>query len=272
MTIVGDVATIPAGYEHIAVAVAGSAFFEAAVRGSDLLATASEAELHLVHVNPGRNAVERHMRVLLAGRVGAIVPAHRLEWLEGDMLDPAAAINAYLSSMRLGVGSVACHGYRGADLLVGSVTEDLLLAGRPVLLHGPSSSPARPRRVAVCVDGSEWSASIVPEAARWAAALDLPLRFVQGVDGDPAAGRPLDANRVDELALQWRSTGLDTGWELVHDGRNGRRLAAWLNEVPGTLTVAATRGRSGLARGGLGGVANQLVRHTKGPMVLQRFT
>jgi nucleotide-binding universal stress UspA family protein len=268
MTIDGDLLTIPAAYDHITVAVAGSSFIETAIRGSDLLARASGAQLHLVHVNSGRNAIERRMRTFVAERVATVAPDVQVGWLHGDMLDPAEADDHYLASLPNGVGSVACHGYRGLDLVVGSVTEDLLAAGRPLVLFGPDAAPVRARRVAVCVDGTDWSAAVVPEAARWAAALDVPLWFVQAVPPRPQE-RALDTNTVHQLAATWHGTGIDVEWDVVHDPRVGRGLLDWLNEVPGTLTVAATHGRSGLARAGLGGIANQLIRHTKGPMAVQ---
>jgi len=43
------------------------------------------------------------------------------------------------------VGAVACHGYRGIDLLLGSVTEDLLAKGRPVAVRCTTVKASVPR-------------------------------------------------------------------------------------------------------------------------------
>jgi nucleotide-binding universal stress UspA family protein len=262
---------VPPPYEHLVGTVVGSSFYEIVAAGSRLLASATGATLHLVHVGRAGESPERIMRTLLEQRLSSLVPGCPPEWLDGDAAHPAAAIDRYLASLGQGIASVASHGYRGLDLLAGSVTEDLLAGGRPLLVFGLAALPTRPQRVAVCLDGSPWAEQLLPEAARWAHALGVPLWLVQGVRAGTRDDRePMTVTaHLRQLAERWRSTGGAVEWEVVHDPRVGRGLEDWLNDEPATLTVAATHGRSGLKRAMLGGVANRLIRHACGPLVLQ---
>jgi nucleotide-binding universal stress UspA family protein len=264
-------ATVPGPYRHIVATVVVSSLYEIVAQGSAMLAAATAAELHLVHVGRGSRPVERSTREQLARRLEVLVPGTALEVLEGDAAHPAAVLDRYVGALDRGVASVACHGYRGLDLILGSVTEDLLDRGRAVVTFGPAAEPERPRRVAVCLDGSPWAERLMPEAVRWAGALDVPLWLVQAVGPEGSQHQPdlVDTSYLRGVAERWRPAGLDLEWDVVHDPHAGRGLADWLNDDPTTLTVAATHGRSGLERATLGGISNQLLRHLSGPMVLR---
>jgi K+-sensing histidine kinase KdpD len=263
--------TVPAAYEHIVGTVVGTSFYETVAEGCRELAVATGARLHLVHVGAATHRAERNMRLHLERRLATLVPGCQPEWLDGIAVDPAPTIDRYLTALPRSIGSVASHGCRGPELLLGSVTEDLLGGGRPLVVFGLAALPARPRRVAVCLDGSVWAERLLPEAARWASALHVPLWLVQGAAPGPGrdGSRARETEHLEELADRWRLTGLDLAWDVVPDRHVGRGLGDWLNEEPTTLAVAATPGRSRLRRVASGGVANQLVRHTLGPMVLQ---
>jgi nucleotide-binding universal stress UspA family protein len=208
------------------------------------------------------------MRASLERRLSMLMPGCTPEWLAGDSVHAGPVIARYVESL----GGVSCHGYRGFDLRLGSVTEDLLARSRRLVVFGPAALPAKPPRVAVCLDGSPWAERAIPEAARWASGLHVPLWLVQGIGPRPCGDgqQQVETGYLHHVAERWRPTGLDLEWDVVHDLHVGRGLADWLNSEPATLTVAATHGRSGMKHGMLGGVAHHLVRHTRGPMVLQR--
>lgn len=263
---------VPPAYEHVVVSITASSFLEVAVRGAEMMAQASAAHLHLVHVNAGEKTAERNLRFEVEERVHALRPDYEPEWLDGDVRHPAATIGDHLSTLDSSIGCVACHGYRGRELLLGSVTENLLLGGRPLIVFGPEAVPSTVRRAAVCLDGSARAEALIPEAIRWAAALEVPLWFVQAIDPSPPVreGDILETSYVHHEVRRWTPTGLDLEWEVVHDVHPDRALLRWLHEVPGTLTVAATHGSSGRRRTLLGGMAHHLVRGCRGPLILQR--
>lgn len=263
---------VPPAYAHVVVAVTASTFLEVAVRGAELMSHGTAAELHLVHVNAGEKTGERNVRHELEERVHAMRPDYEPEWLEGDLRHPAESIHEYLSGLDSSIGCVATHGYRGLELLLGSVTENLLLSGRPLIVFGPEGIPTTIRRAAVCLDGSARAEALIPEAVRWAAALHVPLWFVQAIDPSPQVreGDILETGYVHHEVRRWLPSGLDLEWEVVHDVHPDRALLRWLHEEPGTLTVAATHGSSGRKHALLGGMAHRLVHGCRGPLILQR--
>ena len=80
----------------------------------------------------------------------------------------------------------------------------------------------------------------------------------------------VETGPVHALAEQLAGSGLDVEWETIHDRHPGKALVHFLNDKPGTLTVVATHGRTGLSRVLAGSVASEVVRHSAGPVVVQR--
>ncbi len=122
------------------------------------------------------------------------------------------------------------------------------------------------QRILVPVDGSAYSAEVVPRAVALAAHNATPLvllRIVGSASGQAAATR-----ETDQLAARASAQGV-----CIHDG--GDVADGILREaarVPDTLIVMTSHGRSGLLEAILGSVALRLVRAGRGPILVYRPT
>jgi nucleotide-binding universal stress UspA family protein len=131
----------------------------------------------------------------------------------------------------------------------------------------------------VCgLDGSSSAEGMLAEAAGWAHALRVPLWLVQAVEGAPALETSDGAELADSTEARYlqaqvdrlAAAGVEASPDVVHDRHPGAALVGWLNAQPGTMTVLATHGRTGLAAVELGGTAGAVVRNATGPVVLRR--
>ncbi|MFM9106396.1 MAG: universal stress protein [Chloroflexota bacterium] len=142
-------------------------------------------------------------------------------------------------------------------------------------------------RIVVALDGSETAESALPRARELATALSAPLHLVRVVDLGRleqygALGLALDASALD-LALEDERRAVRDylaatqarlaaeGLAVTTESREGlaaRELAA--AAAPGDLLVMASHGRTGLRRWFLGSVAEEVVRHAPGPVLLVR--
>jgi nucleotide-binding universal stress UspA family protein len=99
--------------------------------------------------------------------------------------------------------------------------------------------------------------------------VDADLAPVQVSVGWKEAQREREFKYLEREAEALRGRGLSVKTEL-RDGDVGTELLEI--EAESDLVVMATHGRGGLARAWLGSVADQLVRHATGPLLLMRPT
>jgi nucleotide-binding universal stress UspA family protein len=174
-------------------------------------------------------------------------------------------------------GTLVCmssHGRGGlARGVMGSVTEALLRSiDRPTLVVGPhAGEPSFEGRVVACVDGSPESERAIDPARQWAAALDLPLWFVQVAD----IARPVELGDGDlvesaHLASLGHRIADVQAWDLLHGKSPARALADLArSEVdPVALLVMTTHGRTGWNRLHLGSVTTATVHAARVPVLV----
>jgi nucleotide-binding universal stress UspA family protein len=191
--------------------------------------------------------------------------------------DPAAAIVEQVAAQRADLVVMATHGRSGlARAVMGSVALGVLRSGSaPVLLVRTGSQPPRELRTGqrprllLPLDGSGLAECVIPVAAELASQLDAELVLLQVVP-DEVAG-------AVEHARQYLETVADVvaGKYLVErprvQARTGRAedtIAAVAGSAD--LVVMATHGRSGLARGVYGSVAEEVLRRGGTPALLVR--
>ena len=261
----------------------GSPLAERALLTAGWLARHLEAELHVVAADITRSELwwyQRYLDELVEERPE--VTAHRSN-------DPDVARTVHDLAGQLGptVVCLATHGRaRGAGLL-GSTFSAIAAAGTsPLVAVGARARPFGPGdvpdRIVACVDGTETSTAILPEAAAWARRLGMSLTVVTvvepaprpwvphahrqrafGPQGDPdecvrsLVGRPeLAGLDVDGLVL-WDPIGPDVA------------LFEHLERRPATLLALTSHARTGVARVVLGSEAARIVHGSPLPVLVR---
>lgn len=202
---------------------------------------------------------------------------------EDEILSVADAQNVDLITMATHRESALARG------ILGSVTDRVIhLSSRPVLTIRPESvsesKPMKPAVILVPLDGSEASESTVSMAMEVAKILDSELVFVRVTNllvhsAMAHAGiyesSPVSYARASDLAEEYLQNFVDEAKKrsLVASmraptGNTVNTLISIADENENTLTVMATRGRSGLARLVVGSVTDKVVRTSGHPVLV----
>ena len=135
------------------------------------------------------------------------------------------------------------------------------------------------KRIAVCVDGSEMSETVVLHATMVAAALRAPLTILRVLEAESNAettpADPLDwgvrqrearAN-LERLVFLARHREVDVQSELIQ-GRPAERICCWTLQHGADLTVLASHGEHGRSEWTLSSTARKLVDAVPGSLLL----
>ena len=266
-------------YEHVVVPIDEHTLSHRAVAEGRFLADKLGAQLHLLHAEPHWDRRERRLPPRRRNRRRRSGRPRRSAARGVDDVPVSTIIDRYATEIGDAVVVMATHGRNAIGTKIfGSVTEQLVRdSSRAVVAIGPGapSTATVLDRVVVGYDGSDFAASIVSEAAGWAKALVVPLWIVEALDpsdSQRAGSDVLESGPVHLLAEHLAGSGIDVEWETIHDRHPGKALVHFLNDKPGTMTVIATHGRTGVSRMLAGSVASEVVRHAAGPVVIQRPT
>ena len=239
--------------ETLVVPLDGSKFAESAVPVATALASRSGGRVVLtttVMYEDGNTEAARHyLRGVAAATAG---PDPEIAVL--DERDPVATIR-HLVEQR--AGSMVCattHGRGGLRWAVlGSVAEELLRSSPdPVLLVGPRCAanwdPDK-GHVVVCHDGSDATRLVLDDACDFAAALGQEEVWVATVIHSldvEGAERPEPI--FDDVEGAVAARGLKAHAVLCRSSYPAGALADAANDLPASLLVMPTHGRTGLAR------------------------
>ena len=252
-------------YDGIVVGVDHNLYSWEAIPAATVLADAAGLPVRLFHALAGNSPVRPELREAadeaqlpldVAG--GARTTADRAQLL----LSHAVEQNL--------LPAVTTHGRRGVtESVLGSVAIEILRrAARPVLLFGPHhrEEPESPKRVLCSVDGSDFSETVVGEAARWAGQLAVPLWLIQVIE---SSGAPVaqEDSYLRNLASDMASIFGEIEWDVLHGKHAGSGVADYANEVAGTLLVMSTHARTGMDRFTRGSVTGEVLRHVRGPVL-----
>ncbi len=192
--------------------------------------------------------------------------------------------------------AMSTHGRSGiARWAFGSVTDKVIqTANDPLLIIRPSEGPAPGSEVAidnviVPLDGSELAEQILPHVTYLAKSLDLSVILLRVT---PSAGdyyrfmdypipeyddlpEQMDAEALNYLENQgkWlRQHGVSRVEERLSHGPPAIAVTDFAREMSNNLVAMTTHGRSGVGRWILGSVADRVIRHSGGPVLVIRAT
>ena len=261
----------PPPYPHVVVATDGSPLSETALVGGSMLAARTFADLHVFHASSDPGTEESV--VAQAARVLQGQPC-KLE-IRDLVASPSTMIADYAT--QLGGESIVAVGTHGRGAVgvsvLGSTAVDLLArTNQATLAYGPGAGhPLDIERVVVCVDGSQFSEASVPEGARWATALDVPLWVIQVVPAHLSSYvRTFESTYVRNLAKDLEGCGqVFSGTCCTRLPRRRSILDLYGNDAA-TMLVMATHGLIGLRRVLVGSISAEVVKGAWGPVVMIR--
>jgi nucleotide-binding universal stress UspA family protein len=190
--------------------------------------------------------------------------------------------------------TISTHGRSGVGRWVlGRVTDKVVRhATHPTLVvrsREGQVTPATPKleRIILPLDGSEMSSSAIPYAVDLAKALGVGITLVRSisplaygdafVDYNPSVYDDLTAeiqtdvsDYLAQKAGEIKCMGIS---DVTGQGIDGHPATAILDEVGDygdRIVVMATHGRAGIGRWVLGSVADRVMRHSPGPVLMVR--
>jgi nucleotide-binding universal stress UspA family protein len=190
---------------------------------------------------------------------------------------------------------MATHGRSGLNrFLLGSVAEKVLRGtANPLLLvrateEAKSVGEAVLKSIIVPLDGSELAESVLPMVAGLAKRLDLeielfrafhiPYNVYAGDEGyyagnydEMIAGVRDEASEyLDKKVAELKKLGVAKVTCVTKAGFAGDEIIAFGRNTSGGLIAMCSHGRSGVKRWVLGSVAETVVRHSSGPVLITR--
>jgi nucleotide-binding universal stress UspA family protein len=191
--------------------------------------------------------------------------------------------------------AMATHGMSGARRwLLGSVTSKVVqTAANPLLLIRPSdgaelSTPIRPSRIFVPLDGSGLAEKTLPHAVALAKRLNLEIHLMRVyslpadayvvADGVIAQGPEPYREELEKEAETYlagkvaeiRAAGVERVVAIVAQGNAADEISDLARKTPNSLIAMSTHGRSGIGRWMLGSVAEKVIQIAPVPVLLVR--
>ena len=191
--------------------------------------------------------------------------------------------------------TMATHGRSGLNrFLLGSIAEKVLRGTANALLlvrateEAKSAGEAALKSIIVPLDGSELAESVLPMVAGLAKTLDLevelfrayhiPYNALAGDDGFYvgnyealiAGVREEASEYLDKKVTEVKKLGVAKVSCVTKEGSAGDEIIALERKTPGGLIAMCSHGRSGVKRWVLGSVAEIVVRHSGGPVLITR--
>ena len=211
--------------------------------------------------------------------------------------DAAAEIIAAAADHRSDIIVMTTHGKDGRGYWTfGSVAQRVIrhapvsvLTVRPDMERPPHEQTVL-RRIVLPLDGSDLAAQAIPVARGLANRLGVPVdvirvcddRRTQSASFSDFAGVPAEYREekvaesrqdtrdyTEEIARQFADVGAEASAHSLY-GDPATELDRYLTDKPDALVVMTTHGRRGATRWLLGSVAEKLVSHVRGPVLLLR--
>ena len=190
--------------------------------------------------------------------------------------------------------AMASHGRSGLSRwLLGSVANQVLeTTTNPLLIvrsaeDGSRSKPSKLAHVVVPLDGSELAEEVLPYVGRLSRALGLGVNLVRATPTRESyyryADHPLEnwdnmitevdgqaAEYLHQIGRKLLSQGVTSVEERLLHGSPAEAIINLAQEIPDSMVMMTTHGRTGMGRWVLGSVADRVVRHSGDPVLLVR--
>jgi len=187
--------------------------------------------------------------------------------------------------------TMATHGRSGLNrFLLGSNAEKVLRGTTNALLlvrateEAKSAGEAALKSIMVPLDGSELAESVLPMVAGLAKTLDLEIELFRayhvpynvyageedGFYAEDFEGLIEASAYLDKKVTELKKLGVAKVSCVTKEGSAGDQIIALEHETPGGLIAMCSHGRSGVKRWVLGSVAEIVVRHASGPVLITR--
>jgi nucleotide-binding universal stress UspA family protein len=287
----------PEGLQTVILPVDGSTESLAALPTARAAARRFQARLIIlfvassIDVEDVRERIEAELGELAVGETAEVV-----EVVVGD--DPARSIVDHAHSLPR---SIVCMSTRGRGRVVGSfvgsVTRSVVgLSAAPILVVGPQADrpgwldgrtqrrpatwpePLSTGDVVACVDGSVDSEAALPYAARWAAALAVPLTILTVAEDSITNLSGHRSNRfgpsspeqyVEDLARRHRSAASHVVGQVQYDPISVQSgVRSFGGSHPVGLVVLAAHARTGRERLRFGATAAEIVAASTAPALV----
>lgn len=287
-------------YKRILVPLDGSQTSESILPLASGIAKATGSELHLLYVHATHGSAKAEP--LTAS--GLLLPAYRYLGLIANGLkakgvdvdatvtsgEPPVAIQEQAQQRSCGLIAMSTHGRTGLGRWVlGSTTDKVVqIATMPLLLRRPAkddetTEELRPKHIVVPLDGSSLGETALPHAIAIGAALSAPAHLIEvtplvlGTEGydsyyDPRVLQELvdaAADYLGEKAAELRRSGLTVDSKVL-SGYAASSIIRYAEQLPDSLLVMSTHGRTGVERWVLGSVADRVLRASTCPVLLAR--
>jgi len=258
-------------YTRILVPVDGSPFSHQILPLVKAITSATGAQLALyqaVEKSDKQSEVEHALQTLANAHGAQAVCTVAGGDVPGAILAEAARVPGTLVA-------ITSHGRSGVmRAVLGSTALNVLRqGGNPILVYRPQEEDADAgaamtavERIAVPLDGSELSESIIPQAVELAQWLKARLVVVSVISPEAtraagiAPGDVMESSYVHSHAARLsRQHGLDVGWEVLH-GEPDEAIPTFVRGWPNTMLAMTTRGRSALKSALAGSVTAAALR------------
>ncbi len=170
---------------------------------------------------------------------------------------------------------MSSHGRSGVGRwALGSTAEKVLHAANcPLLLvRADSRSPIEPEtalnNIVVPTDGSALAEGILPHAVGLSKALGSRIQLIRVTPHDTADADERD--HLNRIAERLTTEGVGDVAAEVLNGDPATAIVEYIDKTPNSLLAMTTHGHSGLGRWIIGSVADRVVRHAAGPVLVLR--
>ena len=216
----------------------------------------------------------------LAKACGALRAANVRASLEVREGIPAEEILRAAREKKADLIAMSTHGRGGVvRLIAGSVAEEVLRRSKvPVLMTRPETPIHSWKRIAVALDGSERSETILPEAAALAKKMGAVLEVLHVIHPVVAGGAgevpvvlpPKDPMPyLNGILKRLAAEGLPPQVAVL-EGGTSQAILRHLEASGAGLLCMTTHGRTGMTRILLGSVAEEILRKAPCPVLLRR--
>ncbi len=255
--------------QKILVPLDGSEVSERVLPHVKQLTRAVDAKVHLLHVGSKGESAKTAARDYvdrIRGEQEQRFPSLDTTTLSGK---PATVIVRFSLLQAFDMIAMTTQGRSGLGRLVyGSTAEEVLrISPVPLLLVRPRSEPSRCKTILVPLDGSHRSQSILPMAGDIASANGARLILFTVAPTELPASTA--SNNVVNAQEALNKRGVETEL-VVRRGKPVDEILKMAHSEAVDLIALSTHGRTGWERARMGSVAEEVLRNSPLPLLLQR--